>query len=212
VEGGDTDWGDVANRWQGTALVDFIQQYDAAYPNAPIAGLQLDVESYLEPDYATDPSNVIEGYLNLISDVTTAMEGMNAKLSIVIPYFYNDQIQWAPEVAFDGTTNYPYNLLLDILQNKPGSSVVVMAYRNTVTGSNGTEDLANPNVVEADGTATKVIIAQETGDVQPSYVTFYGLTKQDLYNALVAITNYFDQDSSFGGVAVHYLDPFLELK
>ena len=212
VEGGDTNWGDFANRWQGTALVNFIKQYDAIYPNAPIAGLQLDVESYLEPDYTTNPSNVIEGYLNLISDVTVAMEGMNAKLSIVIPHFYDDRIQWAPSVSYGGTTTYPFNHVLDILQNKPGSVMVVMAYRNSASGNNGTEALAQTEMDEAKGTATKIVVAQETGDVQPSYVTFYGLTKASLYSSLFAVTSYFDPYSSFGGVAVHYLDPFLELK
>ncbi len=212
IEGGADNWGDVANRWQGTALVTFITQYDNLYPNAPIAGLQLDVESYLEPQYSTDPSNVLEGYLNLISDVTNAMKNVNAKLSIVIPHFYDDQIQWTPEIPFGGNTNYTYNHLLDILQHKPGSYMIDMAYRNTVTGTNGTEALSETEVKEAQGTATKIVVAQETGDVQPSYVTFYGLTKEDLYNALTAITNYYDPSSSFGGVAVHYLDPFLELK
>ncbi|MDR3548860.1 MAG: hypothetical protein P4M11_11445 [Candidatus Pacebacteria bacterium] len=212
VEGGANDWGDPANRWKGDAMVAFIKAYDAAYPDAPIAGLQLDVESYLDPTYTNDSSSVIIGYLTLINNVTQEMENVSAKLSIVIPHFYDDQILWAPDVSFNGTTKYPYNHLLDILQQKPGSYLIVMAYRNSVTGSDGSEALADTEVKEADGYSSKVIVAQETGDVPPSYVTFYGLTKQDLYTALTAITGYFDADASFGGVAVHYLDPFLELK
>jgi hypothetical protein len=89
-----------------------------------------------------------------------------------------------------------------------------MSYRNFFEGNDGVEGLSVPELTEAsaNGYSTKVIIAQETGDVSPDYVTFYGLPKEDLSYHLSTINSSFAKYNSFGGSAVHYLDTYLELE
>jgi hypothetical protein len=56
-----------------------------------------------------------------------------------------------------------------------------------------------------------VIVAQEVGDVEPSYVTFYGKSYSYFSSQLSIIQDTFVPYGSFSGVAVNYLDPFLKL-
>ena len=64
-----------------------------------------------------------------------------------------------------------------------------------------TPDTTNPRITADIGKA-------KTQPIAPSTV----LSKTYLYNGLTDITNAYSSYSSFGGVAVDYLDPFLVLK
>ncbi len=213
IECGWRDWGEPANRWKGFDMIDFLKQYNQQYPQAKIRGFQYDVESYLQAGYEDNKTPFLQNYVAFIDQSVTRMQGTDATFSVVIPFFYTDTQNWTPEITYNGKTEYAYNQLLDILQKKPGSRVLVMAYRNFFTGDNGVQDISTPEVTEAaKGYSTKVLIAQETGDVDPSYVTFHGMTKAKLFSQLGTINNTYNSYSSFAGTAVDYMDPFLQLK
>jgi hypothetical protein len=214
IEGGANDWAVPANRWKGYALIDFLKDYNAAYPNAPVRGFQYDVESYLLPDYQKHQAVVLQDFVDFISESASRMQSKNPqqRFSVVVPHFYDSDIGWTAQVSYKGATEYTYNALLRALSQKPNSELIVMAYRNHVDGQDGSEDLASAEIKQANGFSTKVIVAQETGDVQPSYVTFFGKSKRDLADALAQIEKDFGGYSSFGGVAVHYVDSFMKLQ
>ena len=121
---------------------------------------------------------------------------------------------WTPPVLYNGETSHMNTQLLALLARKPGSEMIVMAYRNFFFGSNGTEEASKPDILEASAGKypIKIIVAQETGNVQPDYVTFHGLSKSDLFSALNSVAQTYASYTSFGGVAVDYIDPFLQLK
>jgi hypothetical protein len=89
-----------------------------------------------------------------------------------------------------------------------------MAYRNYFDGTGGTKEISEPEVKEASSGKykTKIIVAQETGNVDPSYVTFYGLPKSSLLGDLTKMDNSYRGYSNYGGKAVHYIDPFALMK
>ncbi len=213
VEGGARDWAQVSNRWKGYALIDFVSAYNKAYPDAKVRALQYDVESYLLPQYESSQASILSDFVAFIDGSAQRMKNVDAGFSVVIPHFYDDVIAWTPKFTYGGKNAYTFTHLLDVLQQKPGSTMTIMAYRNFFTGDNGTQDIATSEITEAStgGYRTKIIVAQETGDVQPSYVTFHGMTKKDLFSALTNIRTAFGPYANFGGVAVHYLDPYLQL-
>lgn len=215
VEGGAPDWTEPANWWKGYALVDLVQAYNQANPTAQVRGLQYDVESYLLPDYDTNQAAILTDYLQFIDNTTSKMqlENPNAHFEVVIPHFYDSVVAWTPLITYNGTSAYTYTHLLQILQRYPGSTMVDMAYRNFFSGANGTQDLVNAEITQAAaGYTTRVIVAQETGNVPPSYVTFYGLPKSALYTQLSQIYSTYSGYSSFGGMAIDYFDPFIVLQ
>ncbi|HVZ76339.1 MAG TPA: hypothetical protein VG934_03685 [Candidatus Paceibacterota bacterium] len=213
IEGGAKDWAYPENRWKGYALIDMLAAYNKAYPSAQVRGLQYDVEPYLLPEYEDNKAEVLEQFVEFIDGSVAHFAGTPGTFEIVIPHFYDSEVAWTPSFTYGGTDAYAYTHLLQVLERRPGSEVVVMAYRNFFAGDNGTEQISQAEVKEAsNGYSTRVIVAQETGNVDPSYVTFYGMTKADLLANIQDIYAAFDPYKSFGGVAVHYLEPFLDLK
>jgi uncharacterized repeat protein (TIGR01451 family) len=214
IEGGARDWAYPENRWKGYALIDFLAAYNAAHPEAKARGLQYDVEPYLLPEYDGDKVTVLTQFLEFIQESVNRMKGVDGAFSVVIPHFYDSRQAWTPSLSFGGKQAFAFTHLLDILQAKPGSSLIIMAYRNYFEGDGGTRELAAAELDEAaqGGYAARVVVAQETGNVEPSYVTFYGMSKADLAAALGDIRAAFGSNKNFGGVAVHYLEPFLDLK
>ena len=84
--------------------------------------------------------------------------------------------------------------------------------QHVADGEDGTGALVQPELAEAAGRSTKVIVAQETGNVEPSYVTFYGSSKNEFQKAVAGLYASLGAQRAFGGVAVHYLDSYLALK
>lgn len=214
VEGGWKDWSFPENRYKGYALIDFVEEYNRLYPNLKVRGLQYDVEPYLLPGYDENRGPILTEYLEFLDESVKRMQKVDAEFSVVVPHFYHSVKQWTPAVTYGGKTAYPYTHILNILSRKSGSKILVMAYRNFFEGEDGIQEIATPNLTEASrgNYPVKVIVAQETGNVDPDYVTFHRKTKKDLSRTLSAITNTYKGETSFGGVAVNYVDPFFQLK
>jgi cell division septation protein DedD len=211
AEGGWRDWAYSSNRYKGFALIDMVKEYNAAHPEAKLRGFQYDVEPYLLPEYEGDKATVLAQYVAFVDQSIQRLIGTDIQFSIVIPHFYDDVNQWTPTFAYNGKTTYAYNHLLNVLEKKPGSTILLMSYRNTYEGTNGTRAISETEVKEAGTTHTKVIVGQETGNVDPAYVTYYGLTKAALFAGAAQIKAGLGGNAGYGGTAVDYLDPFLAL-
>jgi hypothetical protein len=211
AEAGSRDWADPINAWKATDIINFVANYNSSH-TIKFRGVQFDVEPYLLPSYTTDPAGVLTQYAQWVENIVNQDKNLGLPLSLDIPHFYDDVVQWTPEITIDGITSYPYNQILRLLNEIPNSSILIMAYRNFAVGPNGTIDISQTEVHEADGTGVKIIVGQETGNVDPSYVTFYGGTKAQLYSQMAIVKQTFASDSSFGGMAVDYLDPFMALQ
>jgi hypothetical protein len=211
--GGAPDWAKPENRHKGYALIDFVCAYNLANASSTLRGLQYDVEPYLLPEYEANKAPVLEEFVAFVDESVRRMQGIDAAFSIVIPHFYDSAQRWTPAITYKGKTAHAFTHLLEVMEQKQDSAIIVMAYRNFFEGDNGTRQLAEAEVKEANQKgAVRIIVAQETGNVPPDFVTFYGHSRAELEAALAAIHEAFDAYDSFGGVAVHYLDPFLELE
>lgn len=214
VVGGDKDWARTENRWKGYALIDFVREYNATHPNALIRGLQFDVEPYLLSGYETDKGKELKSFVEFVDEAATRMQNVPAQFSIVIPHFYDDVQSWTPQVSYKGLDAHTFTHLLKVLEKKPKSTIIIMAYRNFFDENNGTKQISEVEINEATKGkyGTKVIVAQETGNVSPGYVTFYDYPKVSLFDALDDISTYFGRYANFGGVAVHYFDSFVKME
>ena len=79
-----------------------------------------------------------------------------------------------------------------------------------MNGKNGIVDVSNNEVMRAE--KTKIIIAQETGNYKPNYITYYGKPLRNLNRNVLQIFSNYDKYSGFGGVAVHHLSTLSDLK
>ncbi|MBI2120901.1 MAG: hypothetical protein HYT94_04735 [Parcubacteria group bacterium] len=214
AEGGAKNWSMDENRWKGYALIDFVKEYNRSRPGAKVRNLQYDVEPYLLPAYETNKEEILLGFIEFIDESARRMQDVDAGFSVVIPHFYDAAQKWTPKVVYNGTEKHTFSHLLSVLEKKPRSDLIVMAYRNFFDGDNGVKKISEAEIQEASsgGFKTRIIVAQETGNVPPSYVTFYGRSRTELFQALSDIDNHFSPYRSFGGAAVHYVDSFLDLR
>lgn len=213
AEAGWRDWAYQSNRWKGFALIDAMKEYNQKYPNAKIRNFQYDVEPYLLPEYETNKDTVLADYVSFVDQSVQRLVGSDINLSLSIPHFYDDKQAWTPAFAYGGVTTYTFNHLLRILEKKPGSEILLMSYRDFFAGANGTQEISQVEIQEATAGhyATNIIVGQETGNVDPAFVTFYGSTQTVVLNMLSTISSSFGSYANFGGTAVHYMDSFLAM-
>lgn len=214
IIGGAKDWAIPENRWKGYALIDLLNEYNKTYPNAKVRNYQYDVEPYLLSNYTGDKEGVLRDFVEFIDESVHRTADSSFGLSVVIPHFYDSEQKWTPTFNYNGQSAATFTHLLRVLAKKENTSIIIMSYRNFFEENNGTKQISLAEIKEATtgGYKTKIIVAQETGDVSPGYVTFYGLPKDNLYDSIAEIGNYFGTYKNFGGVAVHYLDSFVKMK
>lgn len=211
VEGGWKDWAEPGNEWKAFAILEFATEYNRAYPNK-IRNVQYDVEPYLLDRYENNKVSVLTYFVKLIDDLVTK-DTDNVGIAIAIPHFYGSDSE-LEQVTLNGKRASTFTHLLTSLDRRPDNLILIMSYRNYMDGPGGLVHIVTDEIREASDGAhpTKVIISQETGNVDPAYVTFFGKTKNELLTQLKAIAEYYADAPGFGGTAVHYLDPFLVLK
>lgn len=213
AEAGSEDWAEPGNTWEPADILAFVNSYDATHAQR-FRGVQFDIEPYLLPQYDSDESTVLTQYVTLVDQLVQTDKGDGLPLSIVVPLFYDANEGWTPTVTVDGVTDYTYRQIVRLLNELPAGDgrIIEMAYRNFATGADSAIALSTPEIQEASGTNVKVLVAQETGPVTPSYVTFYGTSRAALFGQIAAINMAYASSPAFGGIAVDYLDPFLELQ
>lgn len=210
AESGSSGWAMPANQSKPEEIMAWVSAYNQSHAYK-FRGVQYDIEPYLLPGYDNDEGPILTEYAQLTDQLANEAKTDGLPLTMVLPHFFDDVIQWTPQVTVDGITDYTYNQIIRILNQTTGNRVIIMAYRNFAAGPDGSIDLSQTEVSEADDTNVKVLVAQETGPVQPSYVTFYGSSLSDLATQVNVINEQFDSDKSFAGISIDYLDPFLLL-
>lgn len=213
AEAGWRNWAEDGNLYKAFAIINFVREFNKN-EKYKISGFQYDVEPYLLATYKTDQSRVLKNYLNLIEQTNILLGGSDLKFSVVIPYFYDKTSGLTKPFEYDGETDFAYNHLLNILDKRPESKIIVMSYRNFADGNDGSVDISNTEVAEATNGMylTKIIVAQETGDVLPPYITFNNTSKNYYSKEIEKINKAFEPYQNFGGIAVHYVNAFLTLK
>jgi hypothetical protein len=213
AEAGWRDWAQPQNAGNAGRIAAWVAAYNAAHAQK-FRGVQFDIEPYLLPQYANDEGDVLTQEVVLIDQLVQQDKTLGLPLAIVIPHFYDEGEGWTPEITVDGVLDYPYRQILRLLNELPPGNgrIIEMAYRNFASGSDSAIALSQQEVNDADGTNVKVVIAQETGPVSPSYVTFAGTSRAQLFAQIAAINGAFASDTAFQGVAIDYLDPYLQLQ
>lgn len=213
VVAGWRDWAEDPTYAKGNIIIGYALAYNAAHTDK-VRALQFDVEPYLLPTYEQNKAKILGNFVAFVDASAKKLGTDSLGFSIVIPHFYDDAQAWTPSFSYGGQTTYAFNHLLRIMDTRPNSRIIIMAYRNLAMGDDGSIKLASVEVSEAStGThSTKIVVAQETGNVQPAYVTYYGTSKTQYFGQVKSITDAFSSSRNFGGIAVHYIDPFMLLK
>ncbi|MBY0310054.1 DUF11 domain-containing protein [Patescibacteria group bacterium] len=208
------DWAQPAMKYKAFAIVDMVVAYNRARSSNPLRSLQYDVEPYLLATYESNKGQVLTEFVALIDETNARLGNSNLRFAVTIPHFYDSAQAWTPKVTHKGVTTHTFTHLMRILDTRADSTIILMSYRNFAEGNDGTIQISEVEVNEASvpGRKTKVIVGQEFGKVDPGYVTFYGLPKVRYQTELEKIRDRFSPKTGFGGMAVHYFEPFSALR
>lgn len=210
AECGWRNWAEKGNEYKAFAILQYTINFNKTHKEK-FRGFQYDIEPYLLEAYQKDKTKVLKNFVSLINQTVTKLDKSDLELNVTIPEFYDGVDNETPVFSFAGKTGLTIDHLLSILDRRAGSKIIVMSYRNFAKGPNGSIDISVDEINKANLSKTKVIIAQETGDVLPEYITFYNKTKTYYRKQVFVLENAFIKDKSFGGTATHYVNALLEL-
>lgn len=211
AEAGWRNWAEPGNEYKAFAVVDYVLEFNATHAEK-FRGFQYDVEPYMLSSYATDKKTVLRNFIDLVNKTVTRLDKSDLAFSVVIPDFYDGASGETPRFFYGWNYSYTLSHLLNVLERRPGSALLVMAYRNKSEGTDGSIDISEDEIRAANASQTKVIVAQETGDVSPPSLTFYDTSLSSLNTEVQNIEGAFADDASYNGIAIHYINSLLELE
>ncbi|HVM73593.1 MAG TPA: hypothetical protein VMU13_01800 [Candidatus Paceibacterota bacterium] len=207
---GAPNWGEAQSTYQADRVIEYVEQFNKTHAEK-FRGLQFDVEPYLLDSYAANQKETLVGFLNLVNRTVATLNATDLQFSIVVPDFYTSHNQTALEFTFLGVSGSTFDHLLTILDKRPGSRMIVMAYRSQSSGNDGSIAVSRDEIAEANTSRTNILVAQETADVGDTSVSLYGDSKAYYAEQINDIRQAFGRDRSFAGTATDYIDTLLAL-
>lgn len=213
AEAGWRNWAEDGHTYKPLAIVSFVKKYNEEHQNK-FRGFQYDVEPYLLDDYQENKAEILKNFVTLVDDTTFFLKGSDLKFSVVVPDFYDREDRMTPRFYYNGKSDWVFGHLLRILESKEDASIIVMSYRNFAEGKNGSIDVSKNEMRTAriGGYSSNIILAQETGDVFPPFITFYNTSKDRLRVEMYKLDGEFASHPNFAGLAIHYANAYMELK
>ncbi len=211
AEAGWRNWAEDGNTYKALATLNYALKFNKEH-TVKFRGFQYDVEPYLLDEYKENKAKILKNFLNLVNQTVSMLNNKDLELTVVIPEFYDGSNGETPKFLYNGKSKYASEHLLSILDRREGSKVIIMSYRNFTKGIDGSIDISKDEINSANEHKTKIIIAQETGDVEPPYITFHNTNKKYFNRQKTELDKAFMRDKSYGVVAIHYINAFLDLK
>lgn len=211
AEAGWRNWAEMGNSYKAFVTLNFAIDFNKRH-SVKLRGFQYDIEPYLLDYYKEDAKNILGNLINLIDESVARLDGSDLRMYVVVPEFYDQNYSETPKIYYAGENLYPFEQILRVLDKRVGSGIIIMDYRNYTNGPDGSIDIARDEIFTANKYKTKVILAVETGEIEPSFVTFFNHKKSYFDAQLDGLTRAFKQNSSFGGIAIHYINSYLNLR
>ena len=211
AEAGWRNWAERGHEYKAFVVLAYAIDFNKTHTEK-LRGFQYDIEPYLLDSYKENKKTVLRNFLNLINETVARMSESDLELSVVIPEFYEASSSETPKFLYSLRYGYTLDHLLNILEQRPGSKIVVMAYRNFALGDNGSIDISKQEVGASSKYQTKVVVAQETGEAPSPSVTFHDTSRAYYDEQTNIIDKTFSKEKAYAGLATHYINAFLTLK
>lgn len=190
-------------------VLDDVQLFNSAH-TSKFDGIEFDVEPYTTSEYKDDKELVITKYIQYVDKVLKASinDGVQAiPIGFSIPFWLDESDGEIKQIQFNDAKKLPVHHLIDLV--KPlGGSITVMAYRNTLGGPDGVYKHAQSEVDYAQKVSAhrSIVIAQETTDIQPDKVTYFGPGYDQAVININAIVSKFSGNKVFKGISINDLE------
>ncbi len=214
AEAGWRNWAEPGHEYKPFAIASFVKEFNAKNSHQ-FRGFQYDIEPYMLETYTTASSTTLANFIKLIDKTEGFLASADdLRFSVVVPAFYDKKDGGTPLVTYRGVRTSVFEHLLKILEKRENNSIIVMSYRNFAQESDGSIEISSNELKTARRGLyrTKIVIAQETGDFMPKYITFHGKPISYFQNETSILSNAFGRNPNFGGLAIHYANAMNELR
>ncbi len=213
AEAGWRNWSEEGNQYKAFIIAHFVKMYNESN-QFKFRGLQYDIEPYLLEYYEENKEKVLLNFISLIDQTQMFLATTSIKFSIAIPDFYDGKDGLTPKINYKNKKDFVFDHLMKILDKRDGSTAIIMSYRNFAEGTGGTIDITQNeiNTLKKKGYKSNIIVAQETGDVLPEFLTFHNTSREYFENEISKIKSVFNNEKNFNGIAIHYANTFLNMK
>ncbi|MCZ8513828.1 hypothetical protein O9H85_15570 [Paenibacillus filicis] len=188
---GAPQWALPENRQKITDLVNWVKAYNASVAaNERFAGIQVDIEPYLLPQWSTDQNTVVLYWQQSLKYFNDLVKKDTALTTAAAVPFWLDSITLA---GGSGTLSEAIMPLLD--------ETAIMSYRDS-----GQEvvQLAANELATGDRLGKMVWVGVETNPAPDTpFITFYEEGKAAMNNQLALIDGLLKDRPSYAGIAVH---------
>ncbi len=210
--GGWRNWAEDGHRYKPFAILDYVKEFNSLN-EIKFRGIQYDIEPYLLERYEQEKEDVLLKFISLVEQLVNVDGLENLRFSVAIPEFYDSKSTFSPKLSYKNQTKSLVEHLLEIFSAKEDTSIIIMAYRNKAEGEDGSIEISQDEIRIANKFKykTEIIVAQETGDVLPPYITYHNTSKEYLEQEISKISKRFNKERSFGGIAIHYVNAFVSL-
>lgn len=192
--GGHPAWALAANQPRMMKLAKWVKQYNlAASPDEEIKGIQLDVEPYLLERWETDQTALLkEWQANVKAFIKEAKTDSDLQISTALAF-------WLDEIPTPNQPDLPFSKWM-ISQF---DAVTIMAYRDTLTGSNGILNVAESELSDADELNKPAIIAVNMKKTNETNISFADKGVEEMNRQLALLPEYLASHPSYAGTAIH---------
>lgn len=207
------NWSEPGNEYKGIAIINYVKSWNERN-EYKFRGFQYDVEPYLLPKYKENPEEVLRNFVSFIDNSEKFLGESGLKFSVVVPDYYDEGDGMTPKFKYAGSNNFAFKHLLNILDRREDSSLILMSYRNFAEGPDGSIEVSRNEINTGlkGRHTTKIIVAQETGDFPPPYITFHNTSKKYFDEETAKIEAAFGKYRNFGGISIHFMNSFLALR
>ncbi|MBD0384223.1 hypothetical protein [Paenibacillus sedimenti] len=188
---GAPNWALPENRHKITDLVHWVKTYNAsALVNERFAGIQVDIEPYLLPEWTADQNAVAVNWQQSLAYFNELVKMDSTLTTAAAVPFWLDSIQ-LPDGS--GSLSEAIMAVLD--------ETALMSYRDQ---AQDVVALAAEEIATGDRLGKKVWISVETNPAPDTpYITFYEEGKAELERQLALIDSMLQGHPSYSGIAVH---------
>ncbi|GAV26349.1 hypothetical protein ciss_22820 [Carboxydothermus islandicus] len=183
--GGEPSWGLKENQEEVLAFIDKVIDLNQKLP-VKFAGIQLDIEPYLLPDWERNWQAVAVEYLDILKLVKEKLSGSGLSFEVVVPFWF-DEGEKSFRLTYQGRENYLSGHILELV-----AGISVMAYRENY------EEIpvvCKEELALGEKYGKKVRVGIE--------VKYFQNSNQVLFTAVSKLEKSFRDYLSFGGIVFH---------
>lgn len=220
---GSPEWGNASHRYLNGLVLQYVREFNEANPDLAFHGLQFDIEPYSQEGYNLHNSqDIYAQYLDTVESIVTDLgdaqtrspQLASMRLGFVIPYWFDGQDEYAQKILWHGESKYLFYHVLNRINRIPNGYVVIMAYRNVAEGPDGVIEHIHNEIDFSQQYAPRVgiVVGQETSDVQPAKLTYFGKPFAGMLGEVKKIGLTFENFPNLKGFAFNNADSLLGVR